>query len=146
MCENLMINFKENCGMALSMLKSKSTIIQQFTEVMPLYKIEYFIRYTFILFIGFLPLFILSYNSNFTNKKIKIINYFKSFFSLLLLLLCFVPIFFAAMLDWGRVTNISYTVSVLLYFFLLKNKHIYIAPSKIYLSITFIWWMLSSQP
>ena len=135
MCENLMINFKENCGMALSMLKSKSTIIQQFTEVMPLYKIEYFIRYTFILFIGFLPLFILSYNSNFTNKKIKIINYFKSFFSLLLLLLCFVPIFFAAMLDWGRVTNISYTVSVLLYFFLLKNKHIYIAPSKIYLSI-----------
>lgn len=135
MCENLMINFKENCGMALSMLKSKSTIIQQFTEVMPLYRIEYFIRYAFILFIGFLPLFILSYNSNFTNKRIKIINYFKSYFSLQLLLLCFVPVFFAAMLDWGRVTNISYTITILLYFFLLKNKYIYIAPSKFYLSI-----------
>ena len=135
MCENLMTNFEENCGMALSMLKSKSTIIQQFTEVMPLYKIEYFIRYILILFVGFLPLLILSYNSNFTNKKIKILNFFKSFFSPLLLLLCFVPIFFAAMLDWGRVTNIIYTVSVLLYFFLLKNKYIYIVPSNIYLSI-----------
>jgi hypothetical protein len=135
MCENLMTNFKENCGMALSMLKSKSTIIQQFTEVMPLYKIEYFIRYILILFVGFLPLLILSYNSNFTNKKIKILNCFKSFFGPLLLLLSFVPIFFAAMLDWGRVTNISYTVSVLLYFFLLKNSYIYVVPSNIYLSI-----------
>lgn len=135
MCENLMTNFKENCGMALSMLKSKSTIIQQFTEVMPLYKIEYFIRYILILFVGFLPLLILSYNSNFTNKKIKILNFFKSFFGPLLLLLSFVPIFFAAMLDWGRVTNISYTVSALLYFFLLKNNYIYVVPSNIYLSV-----------
>ncbi len=135
MCQSLMINFKENCGMSLSMLKSKSSIIQQFTDVMPLYKIEYFIRYIFILFIGFLPLLILSCNSNFTNTKIKIINYFKSFFSVLILLLCLVPIFFAAMLDWGRVTNIVYTISVLLYFFLLKNKYIYTVQSKIYSSI-----------
>ena len=135
MCQSLMINFKENCGMSLSMLKSKSSIIQQFTDVMPLYKIEYFIRYFFILFIGFLPLLILSCNSNFTNTKIKIINYFKSFFSVLILLLCLVPIFFAAMLDWGRVTNIVYTISVLLYFFLLKNKYIFTVQSKIYSSI-----------
>ena len=120
MCQSLIVNFKENCGMSLSMLKSKSSIIQQFTDVMPLYKIEYFIIYIFILFIGFLPLFILSCNSNFANTKIKVINYFKSFFSVLILLLCLVPIFFAAMLDWGRVTNIVYTISVLLYFFLLK--------------------------
>ena len=130
-----MVNFKENCGMSLSMLKSKSTITQQFTDVIPLYKIEYFIRYIFILFIGFLPLFIISYNSSFTNKKIKLINYFKSFFSLLILLLCLVPVFFAAMLDWGRVTNIVYTISVLLFFFLFKNKYIFTVQSKIYLSI-----------
>ena len=136
MCQSLIINFKENCGMSLSMLKSKSSIIQQFTDVMPLYKIEYFIRYIFILFIGFLPLFILSCNSNFANTKIKVINYFKSFFSVLILLLCLVPIFFAAMLDWGRVTNIVYTISVLLYFFLLKNKYIYTVQSKIYSSIS----------
>lgn len=136
MCQSLMINFKENCGMSLSMLKSKSSIIQQFTDVMPLYKIEYFIRYIFILFIGFLPLFILSCNSNFANTKIKVTNYFKSFFSVLILLLCLVPIFFAAMLDWGRVTNIVYTISVLLYFFLLKNKYIYTVQSKIYSSIS----------
>lgn len=135
MCESLMVNFKENCGMSLSMLKSKSTITQQFTDVIPLYKIEYFIRYIFILFIGFLPLFIISYNSSFTNKKIKLINYFKSFFSLLILLLCLVPVFFAAMLDWGRVTNIVYTISVLLFFFLFKNKYIFTVQSKIYLSI-----------
>ena len=135
MCQSLMINFKENCGMSLSMLKSKSSIIQQFTDVIPLYKIEYFIRYFFILFIGFLPLFILSCNSNFANTKIKVINYFKSFFSVLILLLCLVPIFFAAMLDWGRVTNIVYTISVLLYFFLLKNKYIFTVQSKIYSSI-----------
>lgn len=136
MCQSLMVNFKENCGMSLSMLKSKSSIIQQFTDVMPLYKIEYFIRYIFILFIGFLPLFILSCNSNFANTKIKVTNYFKSFFSVLILLLCLVPIFFAAMLDWGRVTNIVYTISVLLYFFLLKNKYIYTVQSKIYSSIS----------
>ena len=136
MCQSLIVNFKENCGMSLSMLKSKSSIIQQFTDVMPLYKIEYFIRYIFILFIGFLPLFILSCNSNFANTKIKVINYFKSFFSVLILLLCLVPIFFAAMLDWGRVTNIVYTISVLLYFFLLKNKYIYTVQSKIYSSIS----------
>lgn len=135
MCESLMVNFKENCGMSLSMLKSKSTITQQFTDVIPLYKIEYFIRYIFILFIGFLPLFIISYNSSFANKKIKLINYFKSFFSLLILLLCLVPVFFAAMLDWGRVTNIVYTISVLLFFFLFKNKYIFTVQSKIYLSI-----------
>ena len=88
-----------------------------------------------IIFLGFFPLIILAINSNFTNKKIKIINHFKSFFGTQLILLSFVPIFFAAMLDWGRVTNVVYSTSILLFFFLLKNKYIYINPSKFYLSI-----------
>ena len=39
MCKALIFFFKENCYMALEMLKSKSTITQQFTENFPAYKI-----------------------------------------------------------------------------------------------------------
>jgi hypothetical protein len=135
MCNELMLEFNENCYAALQLLKTKSGIIKQFTDVIPLYKKEYFLRYILILCVSFFPLLILSQSSIFSNKKIKIINKFNSFFEILLLLLCFLPIFFAAMLDWGRVTNISYTISVLTYFFLLKNKYIDTVPTTIYLSI-----------
>ena len=49
MCAELMLNFNENCNMALSLLKTKSKISQQFTDGIPLYKIEYFIRYILII-------------------------------------------------------------------------------------------------
>lgn len=123
MCYTLKSNFNENCYGALTLLKSKSGVLQQFTDNFPIYKLNYFIRYFVIIIVGFLPLWILSFNSNFKNLIVPK-NKIKNFLIILLILLIFVPICFAAMADWGRVVNISYTFSVLTYFYLIKNGFI----------------------
>jgi len=125
MCIALIIFFQENCYMALDMLKSKSTITQQFTENFPAYKIENFIRYILIILVGFLPLFILSANSKLDIKKINLFFKFRSFLIPSIILLGLTPVCFAAMYDWGRVVNISYTFSIFTYFFLIKNNYIF---------------------
>jgi len=121
MCYALKNNFNEECYMSLSLLKSKSGILRQFTDNFPVYKLQYFIRYFIIFIIGFLPLLLLSLNSNFRDLTL-INNKNKNFINILLILLTFVPICFAAMYDWGRVINISYTFSVLTFFYLIKNN------------------------
>jgi len=123
MCYTLKSNFNENCYGALTFLKSKSGVLQQFTDNFPIYKLNYFIRYFVIIIVGFLPLWILSFNSNFKNLIIPK-NKIKNFLIILLILLIFVPVCFAAMADWGRVVNISYTFSVLTFFYLIKNGFI----------------------
>jgi hypothetical protein len=135
MCKDLMYFFQEHCYTALNMLKTKSTITQQFTENFPSYKIEYFVRYALIILIGFLPLLILSANSKIYQKKINLLITFKSFLNPLIILLSFTLICYAAMFDWGRVVNISYTFSIFTYFFLIKNNYIFLIESKFYLSI-----------
>lgn len=135
MCKALMIFFQENCYMALNMLKNKSTIAHQFTENFPAYKIENFVRYIIIILAGFLPLFILSLNSKLYVKKINLFFKFRSFFIPLLILLSITPVCFAAMYDWGRVVNISYTFSIFTYFFLIKNKYIFFKENRSYLLI-----------
>ena len=133
MCHNLKYFFQENCYTALIMLKTKSTIIQQFTDNLPSYKIEYFIRYALIILIGFLPLIILCANSKLYQNKINFFFRFKSFLPPLIFLLSLTPICYAAMYDWGRVVNISYTFSIFLYFFLIKNNYIFHQKNKLYL-------------
>jgi hypothetical protein len=132
MCEKLLTVFGERCYMSLGLLTSKSTIAQQFSNT---YKLEYILRYTLIIIVGFLPLFILSANSKFYKKKTNFIFKFKSFFSILIILLCPIPVLFAAMYDWGRVVNIFYTFSILTFLFLLKNKYLQIYKGKFYLLI-----------
>ena len=124
--------FQERCYMSLSLLKSKSTILQQF---MTSYKLEYIVRYISIIIVGFLPLFILSANSKLYKKKINLLFKFKSFFTPLIILLSPVPILFAAMYDWGRVVNISYTFSVFTYFYLIKNDYLRLNNGHFYLLI-----------
>ena len=121
MCLELMSVFQERCYMSLALLKSKSTILQQFTANN--YKVEYFIRYILIIIVGFLPLFILCTNSKLNKKKIIFPIRFRFFFKILIILLIPVLILFAAMYDWGRVVNIAYTFSIFTYFFLIKNKY-----------------------
>ena len=132
MCEKLLTVFGERCYMSLGLLTSKSTIAQQFSNT---YKLEYILRHTLIIIVGFFPLFILSANSKFYKKKINLIFKFKSFFSILIILLCPILVLFAAMYDWGRVVNISYTFSILTFLFLLKNKYLQIYEGKFYLLI-----------
>jgi len=132
MCQELMSLFQERCYMSLSLLKSKSTILQQF---MTSYKIEYIVRYILIIMAGFLPLFILSANSKLYKNKINLLFKFKSFFTPLIILLSPVPILFAAMYDWGRVVNIAYTFSIFTFFYLIKNDYFQLKEGHFYLSI-----------
>jgi hypothetical protein len=132
MCNQLMIFFQEDCYAALNLLKTKSTITQQFTDNFPSYKIEYFIRYALIILIGFLPLLILSASSKIYQNKINFFFKFKSFLIALIFLLSLTPICYAAMYDWGRIVNISYTFSVFTYFFLVKNNYIFYKKNKFY--------------
>ena len=132
MCQELMSLFQEHCYMSLSLLGSKSTILQQF---MTSYKIEYIVRYILIIIVGFLPLFILSANSKLRKNKINLLFKFKSFFTPLIILLSSAPILFAAMYDWGRVVNIAYTFSIFTFFYLLKNDYFQLKEGHFYLSI-----------
>ena len=132
MCQELMSLFQEHCYMSLSLLGSKSTILQQF---MTSYKIEYIVRYILIIIVGFLPLFILSANSKLYKNKTNLFFKFKSFFTPLIILLSPVPVLFAAMYDWGRVVNIAYTFSILTFFYLIKNDYFHLKESHFYLSI-----------
>jgi hypothetical protein len=118
--------------MSLSLLKSKSSILQQF---MTSYKMEYIVRYILIIIVGFLPLFILSANSKLRKNKINLLFKFKSFFTPLIILLSSAPILFAAMYDWGRVVNIAYTFSIFTFFYLLKNDYFQLKEGHFYLSI-----------
>jgi len=133
MCQKLMSLFQERCYMSLALLKSKSTILQQFTANN--YKIEYLVRYFSIIVVGFLPLFILSENSKLYKKKINLFFKFKSFFKPLIILLSAVPIFFAALYDWGRAVNIAYTFSIFTYFYLIKNNYFQLKEGHFYLLI-----------
>jgi len=133
MCQKLMSLFQERCYMSLSLLKSKSTILQQFTANN--YKIEYLVRYFLIIVVGFFPLFILSENSKLYKKKIDLFFKFKSFFKPLIILLSAVPILFAALYDWGRAVNIAYTFSIFTYFYLIKNNYFQLKEGHFYSSI-----------
>ena len=100
MCLELMSLFQERCYMSLALLKSKSTIIQQFTSNN--YKFEYFIRYISIVVVGFFPLFVLSADSRLNKNNINLLFKFRSFFTILIILLTPIPILFAAMYEIGR--------------------------------------------
>ena len=119
--------------MSLALLKSKSTIIQQFTANN--YKFEYFIRYISIVVVGFFPLFVLSADSRLNKNNINPVFRFRSFFTILIILLIPIPILFAAMYDWGRVVNIAYTFSIFTYFYLIKNNYYKIEEGRFYLII-----------
>ena len=120
--EFLKNEFNEICYMSCALLKSKSTIYQQFYGNFHKYSFEVFLRYFLIIIIGFGPLFILSFNSKI---NVKNLFFFKSFSNLLLpilLLLSPVIILFAMGYDWGRWVNISYFFAIVFYFYLYKNN------------------------
>ena len=106
-------NFDENCYMSCALLLSKSSIYNQFSANFSVYSLEIFIRYIFILLVGFGPLIIIAKFS-----KFKRLN------SLIIILLIIFPIIilFLMMSDWGRIVNISYTFSLLSFLHLYKKK------------------------
>ncbi len=120
MKEALMNSFGENCYMSCELIGTKSSIQAQFNSVSELFTFKIFIRYLIITLVGFAPLIILYFN---TNLK-KDIFFFKAKNLLSTLIFLNIPVIFlfASATDWGRWVNISYTFSILLYLYLLKNN------------------------
>jgi len=120
MCEYLISEFGENCYMSATMLTT-STIHFDTLWIHDKAHFEHYLRYTLIFLIGFLPLNILvSKNNfirrdNFISKNFKLNTLFFIVYSPSLLL-------FMYGYDWGRWINITYTFSILLYFYMLKNS------------------------
>ena len=121
-------NFNQNCYMSCALLKSRAGVKKQFTDNIQAYywpdgsfRESVFVRYFLIMLVGFGPLWVLSFFSK-LKKKIKIFNKnFTSLFPILLILTSPVLVLFAMGYVWGRWVNISYTFSVLFYFYLAKN-------------------------
>ena len=131
MVEFLTNNFNEKCYMSCDLLKSKSTIFQQFQVNFSKYSFEVFLRYFLIIIIGFGPLFILLFYSKLKDKNLI---FFKNFNNLLipfLFILSPVLVLFAMGYDWGRWVNISYVFSIISYVYLYKKRKIFISENKI---------------
>ena len=123
--------FGQNCYMSCSLLKSKSTIIQQFQGNLSKYSFEVFFRYFFIIIIGFFPLYILYKNSFLRNKNLILFSKFKKINSIFSLSLVPVILLFAMGYDWGRWVNITYVLSAIVYFYLYKNNLILLNKKKL---------------
>ena len=114
-------NHNEICYMSCALLKSKSSIYDQFNGNFGHYSFEVFFRYALIILIGFFPLFLLLKNSGLKNTNLIFFKSFKSLLAPLLLILSPVIILFAMGYDWGRWVNISYAFSIIFYFYLYKT-------------------------
>ena len=119
MRSSLMENFNENCYMSCELLKTKSSIYQQFQGNFDKYSIEIFVRYILIIIIGFGPLFILLFNSKLKNK-IFFLDKFNNLLFPYLILLSPVIFLFAMGYDWGRWVNISYVISIIFFIYIYK--------------------------
>ena len=131
MAEFLANNFNETCYMSCGLLKSKSTIFQQFQVNFSKYSFEVFLRYFLIIIVGFGPLFILLFYSKLKDKNLI---FFKNFNNLLipfLFILSPVLVLFAMGYDWGRWVSISYVFSIISYVYLYKKRKIFISENKI---------------
>ena len=137
MANSLKENFGEDCYMSCGMLLSRSSIISQFLGIYDAVMFESLIRYPLIILIGFGPIFLLSFNSK-LKTEVLFFKHFKNLLHPILLLLTPAFFLFTMMGDWGRIVNISYTFTVLFYFYLLQNNLIKIDLEKITKKISFI--------
>tara|TARA_B100000686_G_scaffold353085_1_gene457251 strand:+ start:3560 stop:4789 length:1230 start_codon:yes stop_codon:yes gene_type:complete len=134
---SLELNFGEECYSSCGLFKYKSSIASQFVYTYRSLTLEAFVRYFLIILIGFGPLFLLCLNTK-LKANFFLFRYFDSLFYPILIMLSPVIVMFAAMVDWGRVVNISYTFTVLFYFYLYKNNLLIINSKKIEKSISFL--------
>ncbi len=121
MCEYLQMEFGERCYMSADLL-IKNTIyfdtfgVHEKTKFFP-----HYFRYLMIFSIGFLPLYFCIYKNNFVNSENFITKHFKPV-NLYFILYLPIALPFAFGHDWGRWIHILYSLSILLYFYLIKNN------------------------
>ena len=123
--------FNQSCYMSCALLKSKSTLYQQFQGNFPHYSFEVFFRYILIILIGSYPLLILLKNSSLRDQNLMFLRYFKK--PIFPFLICLLPVtfLFAMGYDWGRWVNITYVILALIYYRLLINKELILNFAKL---------------
>lgn len=120
MCKYNINEFGEKCYMSASMLLT-STIHFDTLWIHDNASFIHYFRYIVIFIIGFLPLNILIFKNNFKEKNNFITKNFK-LSTLFFILYSPSLLLFMFGYDWGRWINITYTFSILLYFYLLNNS------------------------
>ena len=123
MCDYILIEFGEKCYMSANLLIKNTIYFNTLDVVHGRATLEHYIRYLLIFLIGFLPLNILVIQNSFKSKS----NYINKNFKLyILFLILYSPslLLFMFGYDWGRWINITYSLAILLYYFLLKNEYI----------------------
>ena len=131
MAEILKNEFGEKCYMSCGLLKTKSTILQQFQGNLGKYTFEIIIRYIIIIILGFLPLLILFKYSSLKNKNLLFFKSLKNELSIFYISLLPVILLFAMGYDWGRWVNISYVMLFLTYMSLLSKKELILDNEKL---------------
>ena len=120
MCNFLNKQYEESCYMSAAVLTTY-TIHFDTLWIHNNANFTHYLRYVLIFLIGFLPLNILVSQNNFIKKdnlitkNLKLRTLFFILYSPSLML-------FIYGYDWGRWINITYTFSILFYFYLLKNS------------------------
>tara|TARA_Y100001970_G_scaffold222445_1_gene273586 strand:- start:5865 stop:7136 length:1272 start_codon:yes stop_codon:yes gene_type:complete len=120
MCDFLQNEYGERCYMS-AVLLVQNTIYFDTLHIHDNAKFfpDYF-RYLLIFLVGFSFLHILLLNNKFLDKRNFITKNFKPIYLFILLYLPVILLFIFG-LDWGRWIHILYSLSALLYFYLLKN-------------------------
>ena len=123
MCNFLQNNFDERCYMSANLLIKNTIYFDTFYAHESMKFFPHYFRYIMIFIVGFLPLHLVLYNNEFIGEDNFVKKYFKPLY---LYLSLYLPILllFAFGHDWGRWIHIMYSLSILLYFYLLKNSMI----------------------
>ncbi len=121
MCNYLLIEFNEKCYMSADLLIKNTIYFDTFSVVHGKASFQHYFRYLLIILIGFFPLNFLLFKNSFKYKDNFITKNFK-LYSIFLILYSPSILLFLFGYDWGRWVNITYTFSILLYFYLLKNE------------------------
>jgi len=120
MCDYLQKEFAERCYMSANLL-IEHTVYFTANGIYEVVNFSHFFRYISIFLVGFFPLHLLLIknqfisNENFITKNFKPILLFCSLYFPVLLLFIFAH-------DWGRWMHLTYSLSILLYFYLYKNS------------------------
>jgi hypothetical protein len=127
MCKKLLNSFSTECGLGASVLnRTLMTNIKELGNI----NITHILRALWIFFLGSFALFLSLKNSQYKNEKLTFWSKKISFHLIFLIIFFPTLIPFLIAVDWGRWFNLSYTMSILFYFFCIKNNLIYLAESN----------------
>jgi hypothetical protein len=121
MCDYLQKEFAERCYMSANLLIRYTIYFDSLSLHNGIYFFPNYFRYIIVFLLGFLPLHLLLIKNEFKNDD----NFITKNFNLVILFIClYLPIILLFVFggDWGRWIHLTYSISILLYFYLLKNS------------------------